>query len=213
VTPTWKLPPVAPFAGALLVIIGAFGPWIPHKTAALTVTGIELVELAKFFPQIKTGAVPVVRAFFTLPLLTGAIALALLIQRAVQRIGWRILLTGLTLVVMLPAAPPYPYLKAPEYRLQLILVLAGILIALLTPLSPILPDRARGAIIALLALAGLVPPIWNYVLLHPLVAALYGAPVGVGWGFVTFCVGSLLLFVSGLLGTGRRPRKLRFQSG
>ena len=39
----------------MLAIVGYLGPWVPHKTAALTVTGLELAEFAKFFPQVQAA--------------------------------------------------------------------------------------------------------------------------------------------------------------
>ncbi|HEY68130.1 MAG TPA: hypothetical protein G4N97_07665, partial [Thermoflexia bacterium] len=64
--------------GLVLVIAGYFGPWVGHKTAALTVTGPELSEFAKLFPQVQGGVVPVIRALFLTPLVAAAILLGLL---------------------------------------------------------------------------------------------------------------------------------------
>jgi len=209
-TRAWQWDLLTALLGLLLVIFGAFGAWVPHKTAALTVTGLELVEFAKFFPEVQAGDIPIVRALFALPALMGAITLALLTQWNARRVGWRILLSGLALAVTLTAMPPYRFLQAPEYRLQLVLTLASILLILFAPLTRALPSRIQGGFVALLALAGTVAPLWQFYQLHPLVAELYDTPVAPGWGLLAFPIGSVLLFVSGLLNAAHHKRTLRF---
>ena len=118
-TRSWQWGLIASALGLLLVIVGAVGPWVPHKTSALAVTGIELVEFAKFFPRVQSGAIPVIRALFALPILAGAVVLAILAHWNAQRTLWRIVLMGLALGIELATVPPYQFLRAPEYRLQL----------------------------------------------------------------------------------------------
>ncbi|RLC86643.1 MAG: hypothetical protein DRI79_09720 [Chloroflexi bacterium] len=208
--------------GLVLVIAGYFGPWVGHKTAALTVTGPELSEFAKLFPQVQGGVVPVIRALFLTPLVAAAILLGLLANQLINRqiskstnrqIGKstnrqiskstnRLPRTFLTLVAALfalAALPPYQYLLAPEYRGHLVLAAGGLLLVLLTPFAGRLPRRARSVLTALLALAGAVPALWQFVLLHPLVVALYDEPLGLGWGLVVCVVGFALVLISGFL--------------
>ena len=73
------------FLGFALVVVGYFGPWIPHETAALTVTGFELAEFAKFFPQVQGGVVPVTRGLFLTPIAAVAILLGLVVSRLAAR--------------------------------------------------------------------------------------------------------------------------------
>ena len=192
--------------GLVLVIAGYFGPWVGHKTAALTVTGPELSEFAKLFPQVQGGVVPVIRALFLTPLVAAAILLGLLanqlINRQISKSTNRLPRTFLTLVAALfalAALPPYQYLLAPEYRGHLVLAAGGLLLVLLTPFAGRLPRRARSVLTALLALAGAVPALWQFVLLHPLVVALYDEPLGLGWGLVVCVVGFALVLISGFL--------------
>ena len=196
----------------MLVVVGYLGPWVPHKAAALTVTGLELAEFAKFFPQVQGGTVPVVRVLFYLPLVMVVILLALLAGRStvrIARLGVTLCGAILLLVVLLPYSVVDSVRQAistrssvafdPQYTGQLALVAVGVVFTLLTPLARRLPRRAWGILVALLALAGAVPPLWQFALLRPLVVALYSAPLDLGWGLVVCVVGFALLGLSGIL--------------
>jgi len=190
----------------VLATAGYFGPWVPHETAALTVTGFELAEFAKFFPQVQGGVVPVIRALFLTPLVAAAILLGLVANQCIRRPITRLATTAFAILLTLAALPPYPYFFDPQYRGQLALAAGGLLLVLLTPLACHLPRRARGILIALLALAGAVPALWQFALLRPLVVALYNAPFGLGWGLVACVAGFTLLLLCGVLavaGPGR----------
>ncbi len=186
------------FIGSVLIVIGFFGPWLAHRTAALTVTGYELSEFAKFFPQVRGGVVPVRRALFVTPLLAAAVSLALVIHRSSKSSLLRLGVTALTTLLGLVALPPFQAMLEPQYRLQLILVLVGLLLTLLTPLTRQLSEQVRGVLLLLLALVGAVPVLWQAILLHPLVAELYGAPIWPGWGFIVCAIGFPLLLLAGL---------------
>lgn len=187
-----------PFAASVLILVGFFGPWVAHKTAALTVTGYELSEFAKFFPQVQGGVVPVRRALFVTPLFSAVISLALVVQRS--RMGPALRLGAIALAVLpgLSVLPPYHSLLEPAYRLQLMVVAAGLLLTALTPLTAHLSERVRGMSFLLAALAGLIPALWQTMLLRPLVARLYEARVAPGWGLMVCAVGFLLLSWTGV---------------
>jgi hypothetical protein len=182
----------------VLVIVGFFGPWVAHQTAALTVTGYELSEFAKFFPQVQGGVVPVTRALFVTPLLAALISLAMVVQRLSARPLLRLAATALAVLLGLFVFPPYQSFLEPAYRLQLILVAVGLLLVLLTPLTRQLSERVRGMLLLLLALSAGVSAFGQAVRLRPLVAELYGGPVWPGWGFVICAIGFLLLLFAGL---------------
>jgi len=74
------------FVASVLILIGFFGPWVAHRTAALTVTSYELSEFAKFFPQVQGGIVPVRRALFVTPLFAATFSLALTVHRSKGRL-------------------------------------------------------------------------------------------------------------------------------
>jgi hypothetical protein len=191
-----------------VALIGYFGPWIPHPTAALTVTGRELAEFAKFFPQVQGGTSPVVRALFVAPLLATAILAGLLINGQVRSPVLRIVATfGVTAPALL-ALPPYPFLGAPEYRLQLVLAVGGGILTLLTLLTGRLSGVARGVLMALTALGGLGIAGIQFATLHPLVVQLYQTPLPPGWGLLACGVGLGLLALFGVLrAVGRYPAR------
>lgn len=184
--------------GLILAGAGCFGPWVPHETAALTVTGFELAEFAKFFPQVQGGTVPVTRVLFLTPLVAAAVLLGLLVNKLTNKLTRALVILAAALLA-LAALPPYQYLLDPGYRGQLILAATGLLLVLLTPLARYLPRRAQGILIALVALAGALPALWQFVMLRPLVVALYDAPLGLGWGLVVCMAGFALLLTCGVL--------------
>lgn len=194
-----KLASVTLVVGLGLVIVGYFGPWVPHKSAALIVTGPELAEFAKFFPQVQGGTVPVTRGLFLTPVIASAILSGLVVSRFAQRPVVRLVGAALFALLALVALPPYEYTLAPEYRLHLALVAGGVGLTLLTLLAHRLSWRAWGALVALAALAGAAFPLWQFALLRPLIVALYGQTVNLGWGLVVFVVGSALLGAEGVL--------------
>jgi hypothetical protein len=197
--------------GTVLVIVGCFGPWIPHKTAALTVTGYELAEFAKFFPEVQGGVIRIVRPFFYFPFV---VALLLVILCT----GWsglhrlHLVISPLVAVVFLVALLPYSVVEGarhalvtrsavvldPNYRGQLVLVVAGIVLALAALLARRLSERMQGLLVALMALAGVVPALWQFALLRPLIVALYDVPLAPGWGMAVCVVGAGLLLLSGI---------------
>lgn len=188
------------FAASLVVLIGFFGPWVAHKTAALTVTGYELSEFAKFFPQVQGDVVAVQRGLFVAPLLTGVVSLALVIHRSKARPLFRFGATALAMLLGLSALPPYHSLLGPGYGLQLALVGVGLLLTVLTPLTTQLSERMRGILFLFVALTGTIPALRQFVLLRPLIAALYGARILPGWGLIVCVIGFLLLSLTSLRG-------------
>jgi hypothetical protein len=177
--------------GLLLVVVGYFGPWIPHKAVALTVTGFELAEFTK--------TMPVTNELFLTPLVAAAILIGLSVHGAAGRLSIRLIGTAFAALLALSALPPYEYIRDPQYRVQLILAAGGLLLVLLTPLTRRLARRAQGVLVAILALAGVVPALWQFVLLRPLIVALYNAPIGLGWGLIVCAIGFVLILLSSVL--------------
>jgi len=190
--------------GIMLVVAGYFGPWIPHETAALTVTGFELAEFAKFFPQVQGGVVPVTRGLFLTPITAAAVLLGLVVSKPAARPAVRFVGTGFAALLTLAALPPYGFYLAAEYRGHLILAVGGAVLVLLTLLSRRLPRPVWGGLVALLALAGAIPALYQFLLLRPLVVELYNTSLGLGWGLVACVIGFALLLLSGILATIRK---------
>jgi hypothetical protein len=195
--------------GLALVFVGYFGPWFPHRTAALSVTGFELAEFAKFFPQVQGGVVAIYRSLFYTPLVAALILLGIFASQSAIRVV-RLIVPLLAVAVLLAAVLPYPVVESvrravsarspltldPQYMGHLVLLLVGSVLSLLTPLARRLPRRVRDVLSLLLALAGAVLAGWQVVLLYPLVESLYTVRVGIGWGLVTCMVGFGLLLLS-----------------
>lgn len=208
--------------GFVLVVVGYFGPWVPHKSAALTVTGSELAEFAKFFPQVQGGVVSVTRELFYSPLVVASVLLGLLASRSTSRAVRLIVPLGVA-TVLLGALLPFPVVEAarlaiatpasfvlpPGCKGQLALVVAGVMLTLLTPLAHRLPRRPLGILVALLAIAGSVPALYQFALLRPLIVALYDAPLGLGWGLVVCVTGCVLLLLSGILAAAHPNRPVQ----
>jgi hypothetical protein len=209
--------------GLALVLVGHFGPWVPHETSALTVTGFELAEFAKFFPQVQGGTVPMRRELFYLPFVTALLLLALLAGRSAARrvrspnpflsqsVVVPLCAAALLLIALLPYSivdaarqaltTPASFVPDPQYTGQLTLVIVGVVLTLLAPLARRLPRRAWGVLIALLALVGAVSPVYQFARLRPLVVALYDSPrpSGLGWGLIVCVAGFVLLGACGVL--------------
>jgi hypothetical protein len=197
--------------GTALVIVGCFGPWVPHKTAALTVTGYELAEFAKFFPEVQGGVVSVDRPLFYLPFVAALLLVVLLAGRSATR-SVRLVAPLLVAVIFLVALLPYsavdsvrhafaarsPVVLDPDTRGQLVLVLVAIALALGMPLAHRLARRVQGSVVALMALVGVAPALWQFALLRPLIVELYDAPLALGWGVTVCGTGAALLLLSGI---------------
>lgn len=181
-----------PFAGVALAVVGYFGPWIPHETAALTVVGSELSWFAKPFARMT-------RELFVLPLIAAGAILGLTAHRLVARPLARFGVIGLGLLVILASTPVYDSIASPQYRGQLILMVVGGVLVVLTLFVPRLPHRIWGVLIALLALGGILPALWQFAAFHPRVAALYDDTLGIGWGLVVCGAGFALLLARGIL--------------
>jgi hypothetical protein len=211
--------------GLVLVVVGYLGPWVPHRTAALTVTGLELAEFAKFFPQVQGGTVPIARELFYLPFVTLLILLALFASRSTVRLV-RLIAPPFAAALLLAALLPYsvvdavrqalttraPFALDPSYAGQLALVAVGTLLTLLTPLARRLPRPLQALLLPCLALVGAVPTLWQFARLRPLVVALYNAPLGLGWGLIACTAGFVLLLLAGILAPTRldRPQEDKF---
>ena len=138
-----RLQPILITLGAVVGLIGALGSWIPHPAAGLRVSSFHLFESTKFFPEVSSGTVPLLREAFLLPLLTSALLLALtpLIWNSSRLARW--LCPAVAAVVALYSLPMYPAIlsahRNPEFRGQLLLVGSTFVLALLSPLARTAP--------------------------------------------------------------------------
>ena len=190
--------------GALLELAGAVTPWIPHRAAALRLTALDLFVVVRLLPPVRDGVVRVAREVFLLPLLAPALVLALAPAfcprpRGFFHYGGPLVGAVLALTVLPPYPPILTAWRDPLYRGQLFLVLATCPLALAAFWARRLPERWRGGLASVLALAGWLPPFLAVLRVRPLFSALYGAPVGIGPGVLLGALGAGLVLSLGVL--------------
>jgi len=191
--------------GAILGLVGAAAPWIPHRAAGLALGGFYLFESTKLFPAVASGAVPLLREAFLLPLLTSALVLAMVpavAERPIAAVRW--LCPSVAAAVALAALPMYPAIlsahRNPEFRGQLVLAAGTFLIALLSPLARRLPTWLVLACSAGLTAAGLSLPTAQFLRVRPLFAELYGESIAMGWGLIVCLLGLGMVLILALAG-------------
>lgn len=162
-------------------------------------TGAELAWFAKFFPQVREGAVAVRRELFGTPPVAAAVLLGLWARKLRLRpiIRWGVV--ALAVLVALAALPIYDSPFSAEYRGTLFLTAAGVVMIFLSLFAHRLSHRVYGALSALLAVGGILPALWQFMRLRPLVVTLYGEAIGLGWGLVACALGFVLLLGGGIL--------------
>jgi len=88
--------------GLALAIVGYFGSWVDHKTAALVLTGQDMGEFVKFLPEVRDGTAPMIREFFYLP--PFAAALSLILLAASKRLAYPLVVRSVMLLAVLGLA-------------------------------------------------------------------------------------------------------------
>jgi hypothetical protein len=206
----WALP-----IGWLAAAVGCYGPWIAHKTAALTLAGPDLGEFVKFLPGVIDGSLHVIRQLFYFPIAAVVLSVSLLVGSRCLRYPWPVraaaLLLSLSLSTqLLPPAWSLTSLRATEFRVQSIALLGCWLALAAFWLLGRLSLRWTSLAAAVLMIASALLSTWQYAVVKPAIDAVYGRPSGLGWGFALCLVGLLLgaaaSMVLGLIGGGvRRP--------
>jgi hypothetical protein len=178
----------------MLATVGYYGPWIAHRTAALTLTGSDMGEFVKFLPGVLDGSLQVVRQLFYLPPIVVALSVALLVGSRSLGFPWllRVATLVLSMVVSFQLLPPAwspASLMTAEFRLQPIalglcwLALAGFW------LFGRLPIRLTGPICCGLAGVAGALSAWQFLIAKPAIDATYGIQPAVGWGCVVCLIG------------------------
>ncbi len=189
----WLLP-----FSLLLSLAGYFGPWIDHPVAGLVITGLDLAEVVKFLPAVRSGALTLWREGFYLPLLAVSLAASLLAFRQELAYSWPLrgfllLVAGVAALNMLPPAWSPDLLLTPEFRTQTMAMGLCLTALLLSPFWALLPQGVTGTLVAVLQLAAAIWPVAGFLRLLPQFSLLYNHPQAPGWG-----MGAM---VAGLLGT------------
>ncbi|WP_374685617.1 hypothetical protein [Promineifilum sp.] len=187
--------------GLTAIFVGYFLVWLPGPSAGLRLIGVEMGEWIKFLGVGRT------RDLFYLP----PIALGLLIAlwTATWPAGWRAWAArGLAVAVALLAFPAVASILG-EPRGEWLARLMGVgLTALVAALSGFV-GRGPGArwpwpVMAVVALAGALLPLWQYVAVRPVVENALRQPVGVGPGVWINALGGVLVAAVCLMKTFRR---------
>lgn len=198
----------------LALALGTFGVWICHKTAALSLSGPDLGELAKFLPAVQDGSMHLHRQFFYLPVVSLSASIALLIGSSRLRFpSWTralaLLLCALVSLQWLPPAWSPVSLRSIEFRAQVIgLLVSWLLLACYWFLAR-LPLSLSGSLAGSLALGSGALSMWQTWMIMREVSALYGSVPALGWGFWAAQIGLVLSAAAswaGALRLGGRKR-------
>jgi len=203
--------------GLALAIVGYFGPWVDHKTAALVLTGQDMGEFVKFLPEVRAGAVPMIREFFYLPPFAAALGLILLMST--KRLTYPLVVRALMLLAVLGLAwamlPPVwtpQLLVTAEFRKQTVAIAFCLLLLIIHPVLRNLPLRlmavalrhAQDTAMTVLAILGAGPPLWQFFSIREVVNRAYGWPVQVGWGLWIMVLGFLVVMAGAVALFGTR---------
>lgn len=183
---------------------GAFLPWIWRVGVALQLTAPGLAEIVKFLPEIRTGAIEIERLYLLLPLFLAMFALPLfapnqgLCLPVWARWIMRLAVIPLALAALSPVWTP-EVLRAPEFRLQTILAILVLGLAVFAgqlktlPLKPLVIGLMAGGV------TGIVLPIWQFSLIQASMTDVYREPVSLGWGWWLTATGIVTSIVAGVV--------------
>lgn len=183
---------------------GAFAPWIWRDSIALQLTAPGLAEFVKFLPEVRYGQVQVQRLFFLLPLFLAMVALPLLVENrklALPRwLRWtlRLAVIPLALAALSPVWTP-AILIAPEFRLQTVMALIAMGLAMIAPVLNRLPLRTLIILWLVGGMAAIILPIWQFGLIQASIGEAYHEPVSLGWGWWLTVAGVGLSMIGGVL--------------
>jgi hypothetical protein len=189
--------------GVALALLGYWGPWVNHKTAALVLSGLDMAEFVKFLPGVRAGTQFMIRELFYLPPLAAALCLALISSSRLWRYPlWaRAIMVIIAIVLAIIVLPPYPFilhaLSSDEFRQQFLMG-AGCLAAIGgTLLYRRLPKAVVAGLLIVISLVGAIPPLWQFLSIRSALAKVYGQPIHIGWGLWLTAVGFLVVTGTG----------------
>ncbi|MGQ9626225.1 MAG: hypothetical protein ACUVV0_04885 [Anaerolineae bacterium] len=191
--------------GVLIAVVGYWGPWVHHCSAALILTGPDMGEFVKFLPQVRAGEERVFRQIFYLPPFAAALGLLALAgssplgRRAVPKFILLAFALALSCALLPPAFTPSSILSA-EFRLQSIAFLVCLFLAFWQGVFGLIPRRFFFGLVLALCLAGAIFPLWQFLALRGAIQAVYGFPIASGWGLWAAPAGLLLTALSAGLG-------------
>jgi hypothetical protein len=197
--------------GVALALVGYWGPWVNHRTAALVLSGLDMAEFVKFLPGVRAGTEFIIRELFYLPLLAAALCLALIgSHRPFHYPLWaRAIMMIIAIVLAIIVLPPYPFilqaLSSDEFCRQFLMG-AGCLAIIVgslfyrrrsTEAHEHLPKAIVAGLLIVISLAGSVLPLWQFFSIRHALDQVYGQPVHIGWGLWLTAAGFLVVAGSG----------------
>jgi len=208
---TWMLKRFVPL-GIALVLVGYWGPWVNHKTAALVLSGLDMAEFVKFLPGVRAGTEFMIRELFYLPPLAAALCLALIGSSRLWRYPlWaRAIMVIVAIVLAIVVLPPYPFilqaLSSDEFGRQFSMAagcLAVIAASLLyrrrsTEAHERLPRAVEAGLLIVISLVGAIPPLWQFLSIRSALDRVYGQPIHIGWGLWLTVAGFLVVAGAGV---------------
>lgn len=185
--------------GVTAVLVGYLMVWLPNQNVGLSFIGVEMGEWVKFLPEVRNGQLSVSRNFFYAPPI--ALGLIMALFTAVWPNEWRTwLIRALAVGVSLLAFPAFEAIlnePSAEWLLRLALIGLVIVTALTAPFLGRYP-RAVTMMIVLIALVGLILPLWAYLEIRPIVSTLLRSSVSTGPGIWLNTLGFALLMAAAL---------------
>jgi|Deesub1362A_J573_1020465.scaffolds.fasta_scaffold03796_2 hypothetical protein len=186
------------FSGFAITLVGYWGPWVNHKTAALVLSGLEMAEFVKFLPDVREGKEPMVRELFYLPLLGVALCLSLF---SPSRPRWaRLTMLTMAFLLVIIVLPPYPFilraLTSAEFRWQFI---SAVSCLLLVAVIHFLPRIFRALLMSTISLACAFLPLWQFFSIRDALDRTYGRPIQIGWGLWLTAIGILTFTLASIV--------------
>jgi len=195
---TWMLKRLI-LLGIVLVLLGYWGPWVNHKTAALVLSGLDMAEFVKFLPGVRAGTEPMIRELFYLPPLAAALCLALMGSNRAWRFPlWaRAIMVVIAIALAIVVLPPYPLilqaLNSDEFRRQFLMAAGCLVVIGGTLVYRRLPKALLAGLLIVISLVGAIPPARQFLSIRSALDSVYGQPIDIGWGLWMMVVGFLVV--------------------
>jgi hypothetical protein len=197
--------------GIALALVGYWGPWVDHKTAALVLSGLDMAEFVKFLPGVRAGTEFMIRELFYLPPLAAGLCLALTGSNRLWRYPlWaRAIMVTAAVTLAIIVLPPYPFifqaLGSDEFRRQFLMGAGCLAVIGGTLLYRRLPRAVVAGLLIVVSLVGAIPPLWQFFSIRSALDTVYGQPIRIGWGLWLMAAGFVIVAGAGgwILEVGR----------
>ena len=184
-----------------LAIGGGFGAWVYRGPVALQLTPPGLAEYVKFLHEVRFGRLIIERRYFLLPLAVAAYSLPLVAVNKQLGLHWslnwllRLSVVPMALSLLSPIWAPERLLNE-EFRLQTVVAVGAIGLALFAYLFSKLSLRLLVSVVALLSVGAVWLALQTFLLANEAIAATYNSAINLGWGGWLTILGSAGLVVS-----------------